>query len=192
MRSHRKQLTALAIVVLLTAGYLAFRLTRHQVVSEPGEKACDGEVEEFVMQDHWLSGVLERGQEYTALSDWRGCHKLMRGELVLYRVSKSHDPVVKIVAGAPGDSFKLKKAANNNSWNIEINGELLMSGDKPYHFGSANPPALKLYQDSRDGRLDQSSVLLFSRVPPGDQDSGTLGVISIEDIVGVVTGHIPP
>jgi hypothetical protein len=96
------------------------------------------------------------------------------------------------VAGAPGDSFKLVKAANNNSWNIEINGELYMAGDKPYHFGSASPPALKLYQDSRDGRLDQGSVLLFSRVPPGDQDSGTLGVISVEDIVGVVTGTVPP
>ncbi len=187
MKAYRKEL-GLGLIIVVCLSVLVWKVTRPTPEPEaPGLPPCGTERETLVMQDEWMSGTLEKNTEFEALMDWHACHKLVRGDLVLYRVSKSHDPVVLKVAGIPGDTFKLKKDENRNSWNIEINGETLMEGGKPYHFGSANPPALKLYQDAQKGLLDKSSVLIFSTKSPGEQDSGSLGVLSTNDIVGLVT-----
>ena len=188
MKAYRKEL-GLGLIVILCVVILIWKVGQ----SPPPEPQADGrppcgtDRETLVMQDEWMSGTLEKNTEFEALKDWHSCHPLERGDLVLYQVSKSHDPVVRKVAGIPGDKFKIRKDQNKNSWNIEINGQTLMENDKPYHFGSANPPALKLYQDAQNGVLDQSAVLIFSTKSPGDQDSGSLGVLSTNDIVGLVT-----
>ena len=187
MKTYRKEF-ALALIVILCAAFLIWQMAKQEPPpAEAGLPPCGTERETRVMQDEWMAGRLEKNTEYQALADWHSCHRLVRGDLVLYQVSKSHDPVVRLVAGIPGDTFKLVKDQNGNSWNIEINGEMLMEGGKPYHFGSANPPALKLYQDAQKGVLDKSAVLIFSTKSPGDQDSGSLGVLSTLDIVGLVT-----
>jgi len=185
MMNSRKYLILSAVAIVIAIGTFIFN-RRGQVGDVHTTEAKCIDEQTFIMQDDWMTGVLDKEREYTAIMDWQRCGNPGKGDLVMYRVSHSHDPVVKRVVAGPGDTFKLVKAKNKNSWNIEINGELLMAGENPYHFGSKYPPALKLYQDARKGVLDQSSVLLFSMVPPGDQDSGSLGVLSLKDILGVV------
>ena len=59
----------------------------------------------------------------------------------------------------------------------------------PYFFGASNPklpPPLKLLEKSRDGTLLDREIIIFSEVPPGNRDSGTLGVVNLNDVVGKV------
>ena len=116
--------------------------------------------------------------------------RLLKGDLVLYKISKAHAPVVKIVAAVPGDEFQLLQTADKNSWNIKVNGDFYTENvgteSKPYHFGSQAPPAMKIYADAHRGKLDSTSVILLSGKSPGDQDSGSLGVLNAGDIVGIV------
>ncbi len=189
MRAYAKEI-GLGLLILVCLGYLAIHLLRsgkqNVAVDEKG-RDCGHLHTTLKMQDDWMGEELPKDKEFKVLVDWKGCHNLQKGDLVLYRISPSHDPVAREVVALGGDRFKLVKDKNGNSWNIEINGEIRMEGKKPYHFGSANPPALRLYETSHKGELLNGDLLLFSKRSPGEQDSGSLGVLNERDLVGVVT-----
>ncbi len=147
---------------------------------------CVTKTETTKMQDSWLAGVLDPGRDFEAQYGWYSCNKPKVGDLVLYRLSNAHQPVVRIVQAVAGDQFQLIPVEGRVAWNIKINGTLLEFNDRPYRFGSAGPPALALYQEVHRGQLDETSVLLFSTVSPGDTDSGSLGVISVQDLLAKV------
>lgn len=189
MRVYAKEI-GLALLIVACLGYLATHLLRGDrsnltAVDEKG-RDCGHMHTTLKMQDDWMGEALPKNQEFKALVDWKGCHTLKKGDLVLYRISPSHDPVPREVVALGGDSFRLIKDKGGNSWNIEVNGDLRREGNKPYHFGSANPPALRLYETSHKGVLLHGDILLFSKRSPGDQDSGSLGVLNERDLVGVI------
>lgn len=149
-------------------------------------KNCVPQEQSVTVNDDWMKGEWERGATVIVITNWRECLDLKPGDRVAYKVSAAHDPVIRILAAQGGDTFKLHRTDNELGWTIEINGEIFGGADTPYVFGTAAPPALKLFEAAHQGHLDQGSVLLFSKISPGAQDSGSLGVLSVNDIVGVV------
>ncbi len=186
MKAHFKEIL-LALIVLLSTAYLlsSWRGTPKSQAPSSGVEDCQSE--EFVMPDSWLTGRLAPGENFRAITNWSACGRgIQRGDVVLYQVSKAHEPVARIVAAQPGDRFRLIAVANG--WNIEVEGRLYMdeSGVEPYRFGSPAPPLIRIYEEAHQGILDSTSLLLFSTKSPGDQDSGSLGVLNTADVSGIV------
>lgn len=190
MKAYFKEIS-LAIIVLVSALYL-FQNWRTSAGSKPEGVSPDGPTtaclsENFEMADEWLEGLLPKGKKVSAITNWRQCGRnLRRGDIVLYRVSNAHTPVARILAAQPGDRFRLISVSNG--WNIEIEGRIYteLGSGKPYRFGSAAPPLIRLFEKEHDGHLDSTSILLFSTKAPGEEDSGSLGVLNVIDVVGIV------
>ena len=128
------------------------------------------------------------GKSYQLLPNWYSCHEVARGDLVYLRFSDQLAPVVKTVYGVPGDHFKLLPDKDHQAWNIEINDKLLVTGDdkKPHFFGQKVPTLLNLYEKTQKGTLQPKNFIVFSENSPGDADSGTLGVVNVDDFIGKV------
>ncbi len=204
MKDHWKEIS-LALIIIAATLYLLLQVKgkilspstdlrdapQTQIQSQP---ACQQET--FTIHDDWLAPKIKPGDKLIATTNWRECGlTLKRNAIVFYKVSPAHEPVARIVAAAPGDTFELQQPPQKNFWHIEINGDLYMqpegvqgpgSPQKPYHFGSHAPPSLKIYFQAHAGKLDSTSVVLLSARSPGDQDSGSLGVLSTSDIIAIV------
>lgn len=152
---------------------------------------CPAGVAILTMGDVYLRGVLEKDQPFRALLNWYKCHAIRKGDLVLYRYSQHSDPVVRMVTAIPGDKFRVVKNKEMGAWNLKVNGILVRAHEaenknRSYYFGAELPPPLGLYERANKGVLKSERVIISSSFPPGNMDSGTLGVISLEDIIGKV------
>lgn len=147
---------------------------------------CPGEKFVAVMKDHNMSGIIENGQSFSVLPNWYACHPLQDGDYVYYRYSYHRDPVVRIVRAREGDHFELIPDTVHKSWNIKINGKILLSDKDPYYFGGELKPPLGLYEKSHKGLLAQSEAIVFSSRAPGNLDSGIFGLVNVIDLIGKV------
>lgn len=147
---------------------------------------CPGPDEKRKMTDGFMKGILEKDQEYTLATNWYWCNQLERNDLVLLKFAPGLDPVVRRAIGIPGDKFQVTFDKKNKNWNLKINGKLIMSEEKPYFFGAEMPPPLKLLEESRKGVLQNREFIMLSTFPPGDADSGRLGVVNLNDALGKV------
>ncbi len=150
-----------------------------------GSQCPAGEIS-LTMSDVYMRGVLEQGQPFRTLLNWYACNAPTSGDLVLFRISPVSDPVVRRVVAVPGDKISVVKDEGKNGWNLEINGNVIKADGKPYFFGADVPPPLSLYAKSREGQIRDGEVIVFSSFPPGASDSGTLGAVSLKDILGKV------
>lgn len=190
MNSNKQKQIIIGIVVLVAVIALIFFFMRGgggprstQVTTPLG--TCKETVDKFVVGDNFMLPKHKQGDEVEVTYGYYPCHALERDALVIYKKSELAEPVMRIVRGIPGDEYKLIKT-KENTWNIEVNGEMIEVDGKPYNFGSNNPPVLSLSEKATGGVLGPTHVLIFSLVPPGYDDSGVVGVISITDLIGKV------
>lgn len=189
MNSNKQKQIIIGVIVLAVIIALVFYFMQGgpprstQITTPLG--TCSETVDKFTVGDNFMVPKYKQGDEVEVTYGYFPCHALERDQLVIYRKSELAEPVMRIVRGIPGDEYKLIKT-KENTWEIEINGELLEVDDKAYHFGSNNPPVLSLSEKATGGVLGPTHVLIFSMVSPGYDDSGTLGVISITDLIGKV------
>lgn len=195
MKNNWKEIL-LVLVILAAGAYLFLQTSTGKIAVDAigGSEEIDDkavkqkcETQTFTVNDEWMEPDLKKGSTINAVTNWEDCGlKIEKGQIVFYKISNAHEPVARIVAGKPGDTFVLSQPEEKNFWQIEINGDAYMeSREKRYHFGSAAPPALKIYEQAHRGRLDPTSVVLLSKKSPGDQDSGSLGVLNVKDILAV-------
>ncbi len=147
---------------------------------------CPGETITAEMQDAYMHGLIEAGEEFQVVLNWYACHPVEIGDLVYYKLANDLPPVVKVVRARGGDHFKITKDKHRQAWNLEVNGDLVMAGEKPYFFGSAGKPTLSLYEKPREGVLGPSELIVLSNLPPGQNDSGILGLTEVDSVLGKV------
>lgn len=183
------------VIVLFVAGfgYLMFGKNRpqQQKLDAPVvvKRDCLKGEQEFIMDDDTMYDLLLKGKSYVAFTEWKECVHLSQGDIVLYRYSPSGDPVARRVAAVPGDKIELVRNPVRNNWFLKVNGKLYLAGDKPYGFGSIAAHPISIYEKAHKGLLDDKALVVFSHNPPGNRDSGDFGVVSIDDIVGLVSEH---
>ncbi len=193
----QKYLVALIIISLLsTVGYFTlYRPKTSKVISHSGKHPydfsgpCPGETKSLKMNDVYMRGILEEGQDFNLIMNWYWCNPVKNGDLVYLKFAQGLEPVVRKVYGIPDDEFKVIFNKHQKAWNVQIGEELVMHKDQPYAFGTNDPkipPPLKLLENSRDGVLLDREIIVFSAFPPGDRDSGTLGVVHLNDVIGKV------
>ncbi len=193
---NKKRLT-LIIAGLVIAGVIAWKLLRSGALgnTEPlaqvdsldfDRSKCPAGELSLTMGDVYMRGILEKGQSFRTVLNWYACNPPASGDLVLFRISPVSEPVVRRVVAVPGDKINVVKDESDNGWNLEINGSVVETEGRPYFFGADVPPPLSLYAKSRDGQIRDGEIIVFSSFPPGESDSGTLGAVSLKDVLGKV------
>ena len=140
-----------------------------------------------IMEDEYMEGMLDKGDSYQVLKDYYNCNGVKRGELVWFRISAPIPPVVRIVAGLPGDRFEVvKDTKNEKRWLIKVNGEWIKTKNGDFFIETDHTPPLKTYEISRKGVLRDGEYILFSNKAPSLSDSSNLGLIRKRSIEGKV------
>lgn len=186
--------TVVITVIVIIAGYFAYKFITKSSGPEPFVRKrggpCPGETKVMTQNDPYMRGIIEQGQKFKVILNYYDCNKPQRGDLVLFQIHASMDPVVKIVRGVQNDRFKLSKDDKYKAWNLEVEGDTVYSAtDKKekYFFGGTVPPPLALYERSHQGKITgNGDVILLSSWPPGNMDSGQFGMFNLADVAGKV------
>lgn len=187
----------LVVFFLLVAAalvtYLKFRSSpppQTQTAQIPkAEGPCPGETKSLINRDPYMPGTLEKEQRFDVITNYYACNPLRRGDLVYFRFSFDMEPVVRKVVALEGDTFELSPDKEKHRWNLIVNGEMITAATGNYFFGAETPPTLSLYVKARNGILRAQEAIVLSTRPPGDFDSGTLGIVSVKDFLGKVIPH---
>ena len=149
---------------------------------------CPGKTETLVAKDPAMSALLPEGTKFHMIENWYACKPVERGDLVMYRYSFQRDPVVRQVVGVPGDKFELVEDKVHHSWNLLVNGKLILDKDKEAHYFGAlgRPSVLSLYAKNGKGTLNPKNSIVFNKTSPSQLDSGMFGVVNVDDFLGKV------
>jgi hypothetical protein len=204
MNDKKKKLFALiaivAVVVIAVFVYLLSSGPRKEpnIVTQLGGQpvaeiyrfdrdVCPGPTITFKNLDLNLRGVVEKDESVQVTLNWYACHPPKVGDIVLYRFSWHHEPVLKRIVAIGGDRIDMVLDPEGRGWNIVLNDKVYESSGRRYFVGvpQAQPP-LKQYADANSHVLKPGVVVVLSSVPPGENDSGSFGPVDIQDIVGYV------
>lgn len=170
-------------------GYVLLTRTKNQGTvatgSVSGNLECISETEDFIATDTHMSGIVEIEGSIRVAKGYYNCNDPERGDLVLVKFGKNLAPVVRILEGVPGDKFTLDLLAGQTKyWTIDIDGQRVMRGSDPYFIKNNLQPPLKTLVDSGFGTLKKNQFLVLSNIPPGMSDSGNLGIIKRNQLIG--------
>lgn len=186
-------IAVLFIIILILLWFVFFRGPKEIPPEAEGPRRmrggpCPGETVVLTQKDPYMKGILNPGEKFKVIMNYYDCNPVQRNDLVYYQISTTLEPVVKIVRGIPGDTFKVVKDTKMKAWNLLINDQMMKSflDGSNYFFGGESKPTLTLYERSHNNKILQNEVLLLSSWPPGDKDSALFGIFNIVDVVGKV------
>ncbi len=145
---------------------------------------CPIVVEKRMVRGNSLAPIVKNGETITALFGYYECNEVKRNDMVLYSYAGNENPLMKIIRGVSGDSFRLEETGRG-TWHILINDEILKNSEgAPYLISGKKYEMLALYERSYGGKIPQSAFLLLGNVPSGTIDSTQFGLIGKTDILG--------
>jgi len=152
-----------------------------QPADEPGE--CQVEVEERIVRGGSLDPLIKDGETVRVLFGYYNCHEIQRDDVVLYSYAGNEAPLIKIVRGVPGDSFKLEQT-EQGAWYIIINGNILKnSAGEPYLVSGKRYEMLALYEKDYKGVIPEQAYLIMGNLISGAMDSTRYGLVHKNDIL---------
>src|SRR3989338_4715235 len=114
--------------------------------SNDTQARCGIKAEERIVRGYSLSGLVEPGQTVNILFGFYDCNEITREDIVAYQYAGNSEPIIKIVKGAPNDTFGFEKSPAG-CWNIFINSEKVQeSRGANYCIGDAGYRMLSLYE----------------------------------------------
>lgn len=177
----------ITVIIILFILVVVFNFNNYILGNaKPKTKKCSIKTEKRIVRGDSLDSLIEEGQTVKVLLGYYNCNEIQRNDIVLYRYSGNETPLIKIVSGISGDSFKLvEKEAGN--WNILINGKVLKTfNGESYLISNERYKMLALYERDYKGKIPKGSYLLLGNLPYGSLDSTIFGFVSEKDILGKV------
>ena len=141
----------------------------------------------YTVRGESMSPLLREGQDITGLLGYYACHKVERGDIILYELPGKENFIVKKVVGIPGDSFAVQEGGISLNWNIIINGSLLgNSAGAAYTLDEQHHKILSLYERDYAGEIPGGAYILFGDALSGSLDSTQFGFAQKSRIMGKV------
>lgn len=146
---------------------------------------CPTQKETLTINGRSLTGLIESGQEITALMGYYACNPAQRNDVILYNLHPGSEPLVKIVKAVPGDTWSIETQDKKNR--IIVNGEILTTTTGvPYEISDQSATLLGRYVQSRNNMMIENSYLILGNLSAGSMDSTRFGLVSINDFLGKV------
>lgn len=174
----KKIILVLVLAILGSTGWFFYSSQKEK------ELRCVTRMEERVVSGASLSGVIEEGDSVTLLFDYYKCNPVKPGDIVAYQHPAFQDPIIKIVRGLPGDSFKLESTAEGAV--ILVNNQTVkIKGGEPYLLDERGARLLGLYEKDYKGKVPEAAYLILGN-SRDSLDSSRFGFISESNIAGKV------
>jgi signal peptidase I len=142
-------------------------------------------IEEREVRGTSLSGLIEPGTTVRIVVGYYSDHLPDLGDVVAYHYAGNDVPVIKVVKGRPGDTFKL--VPDGSIWRIHINGRAVATSDgTPYAMDRRQHRMLALYERDYGGVVPAEAYLIMGNLPRGTTDSSRFGLVSRRDFWGKV------
>jgi len=149
------------------------------------EANCSVKTKEMIVQGDSMAPLIEPGQTIKALFGYYNCHKVKRGDVILFKYAGNKNLIIKIVKGTPGDSFQLEKTSV--AWNLYVNNKLVVNSEnKAYLLSGVRYKMLHLYEKSYKGIIPSNAYLVLGNKTSGTLDSTRIGLIGKKNIVAKV------
>lgn len=173
----------------IIAGIAAFAVVAFIIwwVTKPAKDDCKYS-RSLEAADGWAAPFLNGGfQDVTHLPNYYKCDAPQRGDLVYYEMGNPPRPYYRILVAQSGDAVQLVPDLDMRGWNIIVNDEMYMEGEKPYRLGLFDrDPVLALYMPNRQKTLTDGDIIVLGSVSPGFNDSGVFGMFHITTLQGIV------
>ncbi len=153
----------------------------------PSQKAYDGPLQEVVVSGSSLSGIVEDGAVvYAATEYYKNGGQPEKDDIVLYKYSSVVAPLIKIIKGVAGDSWRVEKDPEKSSYYIFVNDERITNSDEnPYKISSSRARTIIAYAKNYP-IIPEDSVLILSNNTSGGKDSTRFGLVSVDDLIGKI------
>ena len=185
---NKKILLALGLVLVIGAVLFFF---------SPSTKTPTDELT-LVEQDKKLHGPCPGAVEIVSgakvVTNWYACHKVQKGDVVLYQFSGTKPPVIRTVAAVENDEFSWVEDKKHQAWNLKVDSKMVLDADKnPHFFGRfGTPPMISLNAGKTSGVLKKDTAIIFANESPGGLDSSMFGVVNQVDFLGKVEAPSEP
>lgn len=147
-------------------------------------KECITSEEDRIVKGDSLSGIISDGEKVRILNDYYLCNDILREDIVVYKYQGLDNPVIKIVKGIPGDSFKIENSGGD--FLIYINGKVLSNSlGEIYRIKESASKMIQLYAKDYPV-IPQNAFLLLGNLASGSVDSTKFGLIDRKDLIGKV------
>lgn len=134
-----------------------------------------------------MSPLIEEGEKVAVYENFQDCYQVKRGDLAIYNYAGNDAPLIKAVKGIPGDNFSVQKIPEKKDrYQIIINNKPVKnSEEKIYAYGKEQIDLLSAYAEDYP-KIPEDSYLLLADNPKNATDSTKFGLISINEIEGVI------
>ena len=174
----------LACVLLAFVGVIIFFMSSGNKIPRDGLT--------LIEQDRKLKGACPGPVEVVSgekvVTNWYACHKVQKGDSVLYQFSGTKPAVIRTVVAVENDEFTWVEDKKHQAWNLKVDNKLVLDADKnPHFFGRFGiPPMISLNAGKTSGVLKKDTVIIFAKDSPGGLDSSMFGVVNQVDYLGKV------
>jgi len=173
-------------IVSLTAVYLSQPSLWFNKKNAKTNSDCVTAQTEKTVRGSSMEPLIKAGQTLILLENYYQCHPVQRGDIVAYNYAGNDVPIIKIVKAIPGDSWRIKKEYQQNSYQIIVNDKPLKNSEgKYYQIPESNIKMLKLYAKSYPLLPDNTYLILGNNIS-GSLDATRFGLVSKSDILGKV------
>ena len=192
-------LFALLLLILAGAGFLIKILNKNYPQTLPrgadffsfesdtrsDEPGCPFKTEERIVRGNSLDPIIQDGDTVKIAFGYYDCNEIKRDDIVLYDYAGYSNPLIKIIKGLAGDSFKLVR--KDGGWNILINDEIVKNSDgQEYVLDERGYKMLSLYEKDYKGVIPENAYLLLGNIPSGSLDATHFGLIDKSGILAKV------
>lgn len=147
--------------------------------------SCSTRTREWTVSGGSLEGVIENGQEVTAIEGYYRCRTVSRGDIVIYKMPGREQPFIKTVYGAGGDTFHVTPTTEGNI--IFINDKPLTTSRGEFYTISDNRlQYLAGYEAKYGGSIPSGQVFLLGNLPNGSVDSIVFGFVLEKNLIAKV------
>lgn len=178
----------MVILLMLVGGFLVYSGLNPDATEFVERGVCEEKRVNGIMRSQQMRGVIESGETYDVRLHYYDCNEVGINDIVAFEISNDAGWIVKTVKGLPGQEVELVENKGFGAWSIKVDGEYVLQSDgAPVYFGRYPLKSpLGLYLKRHNNRLAANHHLVFSAVSPGINDSGILGVVDRQQILGKV------
>ena len=149
---------------------------------------CVSEEQPVEIRGTSLLGLMPPGSSAKLLLNAYACNEPRRGDIVVHRFAGNRDPVVKILAAVPGDTFSIDDCPPDDVLPrrcLILRGKTSRTSEgTTYLLQPKEEALLGEYVRSNAGVIPPSTYLLLSNRQSGTVDSRQFGLVSRADLLG--------
>ena len=178
---------AIALLTVFVVGLALFAFSQKsssQNNQKTGSASCAIHSAIKTVRGGSLDPLFHDGDQVEALVGYYTCHPVERGDTVIISWAGHDTPIIKLVRGVPGDTFRMKEDTERHVWSVIVNDEVLTNSEgRPYEIPDEHAKLLRLYAEDPSGIIPSGAYLVLGNMPAGSLDGTRFGLVGKDEFI---------